>query len=138
MDKIKHISFALALFVLTIIVVLISILHNSQDLGDEYWYDKEGKRVFGPDIDVPPVAKIIQYRGDYIIVEQNPNKEHEEATYEREYIYPSGRDTTYYWVINKKEHAFWGPLLRSELDSVLVEYNINYSLVPSQFIKFLY
>ena len=63
--------------------------------------------------------------GDYIIVEQHPNREKEEATYEREYIYPSGRDTTYYWVICKKEHAFWGPLLQSELDSVLVEYSIK-------------
>lgn len=125
MDKIKHISFAIALLVLTIIVVLISIPQKSQDLGGEYWYDKEGKRLFGPDIDVPPVVKIIRCKEDYIIVEQHPNKEKEEATYEREYNYPCGRDTTYYWVINKKEHAFWGPLLRSELDSVLVEYSIK-------------
>lgn len=119
MDKMKHISLVIILLTLVAIVLLVSIPHCSQDLGGGYWYDKEGKRVFGPDIDIPPVAKIIQCKGDYIIVEQHPNKEQEEATYERIYNYPCGRDTTYYWVICKKEHAFWGPLLRLELDSVM-------------------
>ena len=39
--------------------------------------------MFGPDIDIPPVSQIIQSKGDYFIVEQHPNKEQEEATYER-------------------------------------------------------
>lgn len=101
-------------------IFLIVIPHNSQDLGEGYWYDKEGKRVFGQDIDVPPIAKIVECKEDYLIVEQRPKKEREEATYEREYNYPYGRDTTYFWVIYKKEHTFEGPLLFSELDSVLV------------------
>ena len=74
MDKIKRISLALIA-----IVLLIAMLHNSQDLGGGYWYDEEGKRVFGPDIDIPPLAKILARNGDYIIVEQHPNEEREEA-----------------------------------------------------------
>ena len=125
MDKVKHISFAIVfLFILTIIV-LIAIPNNSRNLGGGYWYDIEGKRVFGPDIDIPPVSRIIQSKGDYFIVEQHPNKEQEEATYGRVYNYPHGRDRTYYWIINKKEHAFLGPLLRSELDSALLENGIK-------------
>ena len=120
MDKIKRLSFVVALLALVAIVLLIAVPHNSQNLGGGYWYDKEGKRVFGPDIDVPPSAKILACEGDYIIAEQNPNKEREEATYEREYNYPYGRDTTYYWIIYKKKHTFSEPLLNAELDSVLV------------------
>lgn len=121
MDKIKHISFAVVLLALVAIISIIAIPHNSQNLGGGYWYDKEGKRVFGPDIDIPPVAKILTCKGDYIIAEQNPNKEREEATYEHEYNYPYGRDTTYYWIIYKKKHTFSGPLLKAKLDSVLTE-----------------
>lgn len=120
MDKIKRISLALIA-----IVLLIAMLHNSQNLGGGYWYDEEGKRVFGPDIDIPPLAKILARNGDYIIVEQHPNEEREEATYEREYNYPYGRDTTYYWVIYKKRNTFFGPLMRAELDSLLIENGIK-------------
>ena len=125
MDKKKYILFTIVLFIFAAIIALMVSPHNSQDLGGGFWYDIEGKRVFGPDIDVPPVAKVMQCKGDYIIVEQHPNKQKEEATYEREYIYPCGRDTTYYWVINNKEHFYWGPLLQSELDSILIEYSIK-------------
>lgn len=127
MDKIKHTSFAIILFVFALIIIIIISPHNSQLLGGGYWYDKEGKRVFGPDIDIPPISLIIQCNRDYIIVEQHPNKELEEATYNRVYNYPCGRDTTYYWVICKKKCTFEGPLLRSQLDSVLIENSISLS-----------
>ena len=122
MDKVKYIFMAIIL--LALIAIGITIPHNECDMGGEYWYDKEGKRVLGPDIDIPPVAKIIQCKGDYIIVEQEPKKEREEAVYERVYNYPYGRDTTYFWIINKKKHTFSGPLLETELDSVLVKNGI--------------
>ena len=67
MDKIKRLSFVVALLALVAIVLLIAVPHNSQNLGGGYWYDKEGKRVFGPDIDIPPVAKILTCKEDYII-----------------------------------------------------------------------
>lgn len=120
----KYISLT-AILLAFVVVLLIIIPHNSQDLGGGYWYDREGKRVLGPDIDIPPVAKIIQCKGDYIIVEQHPNKEREEATYEREYNYPYGRDTTYYWIIYKKKRTFSGPLLKAEIDSVMIENGIG-------------
>lgn len=125
MKKTRTILYAVVFVALVAIVLLIVISHNSQDLGSGYWYDREGKRVFGPDIDVPPVAKILTHKGDYIVVEQHPNEEREEATYEREYNYPYGRDTTYFWIIYKEKHTFSGPLLRTELDSVLLEDGIK-------------
>lgn len=125
MDKIKHFLGTIALLMLIAIIILYAIPNNRQDLGGDYWYDKEGKRVFGPYIDVPPSAKILQYKGNYIIVEQHPNKLQEEVTYDRTYNYPCGRDNTYYWVISKKEPAFSGPILRSELDSILIKYDIK-------------
>ena len=126
MDKIKKIVIALILFVVVILIVgIINPFNGEQILGGGYSYDIEGKRVFGPDIDIPPCAKIIKYRGDVIIVEQHPKRMKEEATYGREYNYPNGRDTTYYWVVYKKEHMFYGPLLRNQLDSILTSERIK-------------
>lgn len=124
MDKMKH--YSIVIIPVFVLVVLVTMMYNpnEQSLGDGYWYDMEGKRVFGPDIDIPPTAKIIKCKRDYVIVEQYPPK-YDDAIYEYEYNYPYGRDTTYYWIIYKKEHLFVGPFLRSELDSILLERNIQ-------------
>lgn len=126
MDKIKHISLGLILIILTFIIIGIIVPLNEWDLGNGYWYDQEGKRLFGPDMDIPPRAEIIKNNGDVIIVEQQPKIEKEEATYGREYIYPYGRDTTYYWVVYKKKHTFIGPLMWTQLDSIITSEKINH------------
>ena len=98
MDKIKH-KYILKIILIVILVTitwLVIMPHNTRILGDGYWYEIEGKRVFGPDISIPPTAKIIECTRDYIIVEQYPLPEREEAIYEYEYNYPYGRDTTNY------------------------------------------
>ena len=126
MDKIKH-KYILKIILIVLLVTitwLVIMSHNTRILGDGYWYESEGKRIFGPDIDIPPTAKIVECTRGYIIVEQYP-PEREDAIYEYEYTYPYGRDTTYYWIIYKKEHSFIGPLVRSELDSILEESGIN-------------
>ena len=128
MDKMKCKYIYILKIILVVLVVTVTWLvimpHNTRILGDGYWYDIEGKRVFGPDIDIPPTAKIIKCKRDYVIVEQYPPK-YDDAIYEYEYNYPYGRDTTYYWIIYKKEHSFVGPFLRSELDFILLERNIQ-------------
>lgn len=119
MDKIKHISI---LFIkCVVVIVILGIIYPSSGekiLGGGYRYDIESKRLFGPDIDIPPCSKIIRYKGDVIIVEQHPGKVIEEATYGRHYYYPHGRDTTYYWIIYKNKHTYLGPLMRHQLDSI--------------------
>ena len=124
MDKMKH--YSIVIIPVFVVVVLVTMMYNpnEQSLGDGYWYDIEGKRVFGPDIDIPPTAKIVECTRYYIIVEQHPKPEREDAMYEYEYNYPYGRDTTYYWIIYKKENSFIGPFVPSELDSILIEMDI--------------
>ena len=126
MDKMKCKYILKIILVVLVVTVtwLVIMPHNTRILGDGYWYDIEGKRVFGPDIDIPPTAKIVECTRYYIIVEQHPKPEREDAMYEYEYNYPYGRDTTYYWIIYKKENSFIGPIVPSELDSILIEMDI--------------
>ena len=126
MDKMKCKYILKIILVVLVVTVtwLVIMPHNTRILGDGYWYDIEGKRVFGPDIDIPPTAKIVECTRYYIIVEQHPKPEREDAMYEYEYSYPYGRDTTYYWIIYKKENSFIGPFVPSELDSILIEMDI--------------
>lgn len=113
MDKIKYI-------IVAIIIMLFFASKNSQNIGCGYWYDMEGKRVLGDSIDIPPIAEIMENNNIYTIVKQTPQQEKEEAIYEHDYYYPLGRDTTYYWVLFKEECLLYGPLLPTELDSILV------------------
>ena len=126
MDKMKCKYILKIILVVLVVTVtwLVIMPYNTRILGDGYWYDIEGKRVFGPDIDSPPTAKIVECTRYYIIVEQHPKPEREDAMYEYEYNYPYGRDTTYYWIIYKKENSFIGPFVPSELDSILIEMDI--------------
>lgn len=126
MDKMKCKYILKIILVVLVVTVtwLVIMPYNTRILGDGYWYDIEGKRVFGPDIDIPPTAKIVECTRYYIIVEQHPKPEREDAMYEYEYNYPYGRDTTYYWIIYKKENSFIGPFVPSELDSILIEMDI--------------
>lgn len=115
MDKIKKtISIVMGLLI-AIVYLSILVPSNSRRIGGGYWYDIEGKRIFGPDIDIPPVVEKYEHVGDYIIVKQKPNHWVEESTYERKYIYPRGRDTSYYWLIDLKHHVFVGPMSPEEL-----------------------
>ena len=109
MDKMISLLFTIILFVSFVMIIIAP--HNEQRLGNEYWYDVEGCRVFGPNIDIPPIAKVVECTKEYIIVEQHPKKGKEEATYGRIYNYPHGRDTTYYWIIFKKKTHLDGAVL---------------------------
>lgn len=127
MDKIKH-SIGIILFfcVLVLIVLLICLApSNKKELGGGYWFDIEGKRIFGPDIDIPPVVEYIKYDDDYIIVKQKPYHLQEEAQYEHTYTYPYGRMATYYWVIDICNHTFQGPIIENEFDSIINSKKIN-------------
>lgn len=103
--------------------------YNQCNLGCGYWYDREGKRLFGPnDIIIPPYIEEFDYNATYIVVKQKPLQQREEIQYERIYDYPMGRDSIYYWIINKREHKSWGPILNEEYYSILKKERINIKL----------
>ncbi|MBQ7539801.1 MAG: hypothetical protein IJT13_01605 [Bacteroidaceae bacterium] len=70
---------------------------------------------------IPPAVLSSDYfiTNDYILAKQHPNQF--DGDYPRFYQYPMGRDTTYYWLVNKKTKEQAGPLLYSEMELLLQE-----------------
>lgn len=122
MDKVIKIFKIIAIGVWVILVVTIGLLllnNNEKKLGNGYWYDIEGKRVFGENLAIPPNAEIILNNDNYVLVGQNPLSTKEEAIYGKEFYYSLGRDSTYYWIIFKQEKKYKGPLTKDELLKIL-------------------
>lgn len=122
MDKIKLIIY---FSILLAIVVVPFCNSNVKRLGGAYEYDTDGKRIFGPDIDIPPIIMHYEYNDRYILVQQKPCKNREEAIYDRTYLYPMGRDTIYYWIIDKQKHSYDGPMLYKEFTIKTERLNLN-------------
>ena len=119
-------------------LLLISIFFNNcsdytKNLGNRYFYRDEGGEI--KDIfceypnggAIPPTVVSFVYNRKFIIVKQKPLYPPEYLY--KQYTYPNGYDTFYYWLIIKKEHLLFGPLSKSELDSLKIKYNI-----PKKFI----
>ena len=101
--------------VLLMLILWGTLFHcNTRRVGCGEWLDIEGKRIFGPTIDIPPEVIHVENHDTFIIIKQLPLKTPEEAVYERTYTYPAGRDSTYYWIIYKKNHRYHGPMLYDE------------------------
>lgn len=124
MDKIIRIIKFLLFFI--IVLILISIFKsNEKQLGNGYWYDIEGKRIFGPNIDIPPCVERYKYNSKCIIVEQKPYNQQEDIIYERTYNYPIGRNTTYYWIILKTNNTYYGPILYEDMQIIIQKEKID-------------
>ena len=103
--------------------ILFSCDNKSIDLGSHFIYDTEHKYISGHQIgilypliikhqpnrkDIPPIVMDYKYDNDYILVKQKPKIPLEQIYYDyNEIIYPSGLDTTYYWIIEKKQVKLW-------------------------------
>ena len=110
MDKIKSI---ITIFLLVIIFLIawatITFLFSddSKDLGGGYTYYSEQKMICGK-YQIPPTILEYRYNSEIIIVKQRPTK-YKDIMY-IDYNYPLGRDTIYYWIIEKKTNTFIGPI----------------------------
>ena len=103
--------------------ILFSCDNKSIDLGSHFIYDTEHQYISGHQIgilysliikhqpnrkDIPPIVMDYKYDNDYILVKQKPKIPLEQIYYDyNEIIYPSGLDTTYYWIIEKKQVKLW-------------------------------
>jgi hypothetical protein len=120
------------LFVIFALIFILFIPQNcdtdSKRLGNGFVYNAEHKHITG-EIDIPPYVLSFDYDKEYVIAKQKP-KEYNEVIYDkREYIYPLGRDSIYYWLIIKKEHKVLGPLNLNQFDSLRLHYNVPKELV---------
>ena len=120
MDKKKSIIpiFLLAIFVLIVWTTITFIFSNdNEDLGGGYTYFSEQKMISGK-FQIPPTILEYRYNSEIIIVKQRPTK-YKDTMY-TDYNYPLGRDTIYYWIIDKKTNTFTGPI---KYDEFLKEYS---------------
>ncbi len=125
-------SIILWFFVALIVLLIYSVLFppsGEKVLGDGYFYlECEGhtrhiyymKEGDSTTVFIPPEVLSYVNTGIFILAKQKPNQ-FDEAIYPKFYNYPSGRDTTYYWFVDKQEKCLTGPLLYSEMESFLQE-----------------
>ena len=57
---------------------------------------------------IPPIILEYKYNSEIIIVKKNPTK-YKDIMYD-DYDYTLGRDTIYYWIIEKKTNTLVGPV----------------------------
>ena len=127
MDQIIKTTIKISLLSLSIMMFLTAILfscdNKSIDLGSHFIYNTEHQYISGHQIgilypliikhqpnrkDIPPIVMDYKYDNDYILVKQKPKIPLEQIYYDyNEIIYPSGLDTTYYWIIEKKQVKLW-------------------------------
>ena len=100
---------------------------GTKKLGNNITYYDENKVIFGK-VDVPPTILSYDYDKQFIIVKQKPRK-YPNATKSDRGIYPSGRDTIYYWLIIKAEEKVLGPLDFEEFKELKTKYGVSNELV---------
>ncbi|MBR0166922.1 MAG: hypothetical protein IJQ13_08610 [Prevotella sp.] len=110
MYKIKSIISILLLAIVFLIAwttITIIFSDDNEDLGGGYTYYSEQKMISGR-FQIPPIILEYRYNSEIIIVKQQPTK-YKDIMYV-DYDYPLGRDTIYYWIIEKKTNSFVGPI----------------------------
>ena len=125
-------SIILWLFVAIVFLLLYSVLFppsGEKVLGEGYFYiECEGHTrhiYYWEECDstivfIPPEVLSYVNTNFFILAKQKPNQ-FDEAIYEMFYEYPYGRDTIYYWYVDKHNKSLIGPLLLSEMESFLRE-----------------
>lgn len=127
MDKMKNQWYLLLLVIVTLLIVfgnngehhLGNGFHYFEDPGTiDYW--KRGDTL---KLEIP--AYVLSYKNTrkWLLVEQKP-REFPNAM-EAAVYYPYGRDTLYYYLIDKKEKTIMGPLLYSDMEAFLQEKNLE-------------
>ena len=87
-----------------------------------YWSLGDTTTVFIP----PHVLSYVNTK-QYILVKQHP-LQFDDAIYPKFYEYSYGRDSTYYWFVDKQEKSLIGPLLLPDMESFLREKDLSQML----------
>lgn len=97
-------------------------LFGGHDSEIYYWALGDTTTVFIP----PDVMSYVNTKR-YILARQKPHQ-FDDAVYPKFYKYPFGRDTTYYWFVDKQEKSLRGPFLYTEMESFLQEKDLSQML----------
>ena len=107
-----------------VILVFLSMCDtDGKDLGNGFDYSSEHKHITGK-IDIPPTIIWYDYDKYFIVAKQKPKKFHDAIYDKKEYVYPLGRDTIYYWLIIKQEQKVFGPLGYDSFQQLRKEYEV--------------
>lgn len=101
-------------------LAIVSCGNDNEDLGGGYTYYFEQKMIDGK-YQIPPTILEYKYNPDIIIVKQRPTK-YRDIMY-IDYNYPLGRDTIYYWIIEKKTNTLTGPVNYDEFLKEISKYD---------------
>ena len=125
MDKMKLVGYFCLITLIVIVILSIWGFKEEHYLGKGYTYFEDPSSIsywkFGDSLqyDIPPDILKYDNRMNTILVKQKPRQfRHSEDT---EYNYSCGRDSTYYFFINKKTKKAYGPILYSEMKEFLKE-----------------
>lgn len=121
----------LGLFILYFLYML--CYEPEEDLGGGYAFTHETARdVSGPKIDIPPKIIDIKFDRRFILVKQRLSgiEPRAEYYYSHDYDYPSLYGD-YYWIIDKVEDTFYGPLDQQEYIQKTDSLHINPSKMKS-------
>jgi|SRR5690554_727517 len=105
----------------------------TENLGDGYFFRNEGgdlKDILSKEPkggEIPSTVIAFDYDKNFIIAKQRP-KLPQDILYEKSYNYELGADTTYFWLIVKKNHLVLGPLEKKEFRDVRERYEVPESL----------
>lgn len=105
----------------------------TENLGDGYFFRNEGgdlKDILSKEPkggEIPSTVIAFDYDKNFIIAKQRP-KLLQDILYEKSYNYELGADTTYFWLIVKKNHLVLGPLEKKEFRDVRERYEVPESL----------
>lgn len=126
MDKINFLNVTISLIILFSLFSFISLFINYDniELGNGFVYNEERKDILGK-IDIPP--QIISYERDekYVIVKQLPSKYHNVIYNKIHYEYTNGRNSIYYWLIEKNKQNVMGPMDSLDFIRILKEKKIE-------------
>lgn len=107
----------------------------TEDLGNGYIFGHESidlNFILGKGGAIPADVIAWGYNEDFIIAKQKPEKKDPPYYFEEKWVYPLGRDTTYYWVIIKQKHEVLGPLNYDGFEQVKKDYHIPETLTMTR------
>lgn len=105
----------------------------TENLGDGYFFRNEGgdlKDILSKEPkggEIPSTVIAFDYDKNFIIAKQRP-KLPQDILYEKNYYYELGADTTYFWLIVKKNRLVLGPQKEKEFRDVRERYEVPESL----------
>lgn len=131
MDKIRLKN---VLFLVLFVIVLLPFLDTGKvRLGGGFYYYDDGayfidywKRGDSLQFTIPPEVLSYYNNRRILIIKQQP-RECDYRMHSR-YDYPYGRDSVYYWYIDKRNKEINGPMLYSDMDSFLQNIHLEHKL----------